>query len=159
VPTVAAQWGESSLAGPLLAALAFGSVLGALWFGGRRRRGSVIDRYLLAVFLLGVLLAPVGLARGPVALSLLLIAAGLALGPATVSLFETLDVVAPGSGAESLTWVTTAEAGGTALGSAVAGPVVLHAGIGAPFVCASLLLVVPVGAVLARRGLERRRRP
>ena len=118
VPTVAAQWGESSLAGPLLAALAFGSVLGAIWFGGRRRRGSVIDRYLLAVFLLGVLLAPVGLARGPVALSLLLIAAGLALGPATVSLFETLDVVAPGSGAESLTWVTTAEAGGTALGSA-----------------------------------------
>ena len=74
----------------------------------------MIDRYLLAVFALGVLLAPVGLARGPVALSLLLIAAGLALGPATVSLFETLDVVAPGSGAESLTWVTTAEAGGTA---------------------------------------------
>ena len=71
-----------------------------IWFGGRRRRGSVIDRYLLAVFLLGVLLAPVGLARGPVALSVLLIAAGLALGPATVSLFETLDVVAPGSGAE-----------------------------------------------------------
>ena len=95
-----------------------------------------------------MLLAPVGLARGPVALSLLLIAAGLALGPATVSLFETLDVVAPGSGAESLTWVTTAEAGGTALGSAVAGPVVLHVGIWAPFAFASLLLVVPVGAVL-----------
>ena len=158
VPTVAAQWGESSLAGPLLAALAFGSVLGALWFGGRRRHRSVIDRYLLAVFVLGVLLAPVGLARGPVELSLLLIAAGLALGPATVSLFETLDVVAPGSGAESLTWVTTAEAGGTALGSAVAGPVVLHVGIWAPFTFASLLLVVPVGAVLARRRLERRRR-
>ena len=35
--------------------------------------------------------------------------------------FESLDVLAPGGGAEAFTWVTTAEAAGWAAGSAVAG--------------------------------------
>ena len=156
VPTVAGHWGESSLAGPLLAAFALGSVLGALWYGTRAWRRAVIDRYLVAVFMLGVLLAPVGLARGPGVLAPLLFIAGLAFGPATVSLFETLDVVAPGSGAESLTWVTTAEATGSAVGSAGAGLLVVHVGVWAPFILASGLLALPVGAVLAARRIGRR---
>jgi len=94
VPTIAERWHEGSLAGPLLAAFAFGSVAGALWFGSRHWRRAVIDRYLLAVCTLGVLLAPVGFAGSALPLALLLLLAGSGYGPATVSVFEVLDVLA-----------------------------------------------------------------
>jgi MFS family permease len=151
VPTVAGSWGSDWLAGPLLAAFAFGSVLGALWFGSRNWRRPVLERYLLAVLALGLLLAPVGLATTAAALAPLLLVAGLAYGPATISVFESLDVLAPGGGAEAFTWVTTAEAGGWAAGGAVASLLVIHVATWSPFLLASLLLVVPVGAALLLR--------
>ncbi len=151
VPTIAGQWGSDWLAGPLLAAFAAGSVAGALWFGSRSWRISVLDRYLYSVLALGLLLAPVGLATTPGVLAALLVLAGLAFGPATVSVFESLDVLAPGGGAEALTWVTTAEAGGWAVGGAAAGLLVVHVSDWAPFVLASALLVVPAGLGLALR--------
>ena len=153
VPTIAGRWDADWLAGPLLAAFAFGSVVGAIWFGSRHWRRPVLERFLLAVFTLGVLIAPVGLATNTGTLAVLLVVAGLAYGPATISIFESLDVLAPGGGAEALTWVTTAEAGGWAAGTAVASLLVIHVATWSPFVLASLLLVVPVGALLLwRRG-------
>jgi len=53
--------------------------------------------------------------------------------------------------------VTTAEATGTALGSAVAGVAVVHVGVWAPFTLASALLVLPVGVVVAGRAIGRGR--
>jgi predicted MFS family arabinose efflux permease len=154
VPTLAGRWHEPSLGGPLLAAFALGSVLGALWFGTRHWRRPVIERYLIAVLALGILLAPIALARSPAGLAPLLFIAGLAFGPATVSMFESLDVVAPGSGTEALTWITTAEASGTAVGAAAAGVLVQHGGAPAPFLIASALLIVPVGFALLTRALH-----
>jgi MFS family permease len=151
VPAAAGRWESPSLAGPLLAAFAAGSVIGALWFGSRSWRVPVIDRYLRAVLLLGLLLAPATLAGSPAALAPLLLLAGLAFGPATVSLFETLDAIVPGSGAESLTWVTTAEAAGSAVGSAVAGILAVRVGFAVPFAIASLVLVVPAALALVLR--------
>jgi len=154
VPTIAERWHEGSLAGPLLAAFAFGSVAGALWFGSRHWRRAVIDRYLLAVCALGVLLAPVGFAGSAGPLALLLLLAGSGYGPATVSVFEVLDVLAPGGGAEALTWVTTAEAGGSAAGAAAAGVLAAHHATWLPFVVASAAVVAAAGVSLAgrRRG-------
>src|SRR5205085_1802630 len=60
VPAAAARWGHASLAGPLLACFAAGSVAGALWYGSRVWRLDVLDRYLRAVLLSGALLAPTG---------------------------------------------------------------------------------------------------
>jgi MFS family permease len=157
VPTIAGEWDRGWLAGPLLAAFALGSVAGALWFGSRRWQRSVLDRYLYSVLALGLLLAPVGLASSPAVLAALLLLAGLAFGPATVSVFESLDVLAPGGGAEALTWVTTAEAAGWAAGGAVAGLLVIHVGDWAPFVLGSALLVIPVGLGLVYRRSARRR--
>ncbi len=151
VPTLASVWDASSLAGPLLAAFALGSVLGALWFGSRNWHGHVLDRYLVCVLALGILIAPIAFAAGPSALAVGLLIAGLAFGPATVSLFESLDLLAPGSGAEALTWVATAEASGWAGGSAIASPLVLHVGTWAPFVIGSLVLVVPVALAFVLR--------
>jgi hypothetical protein len=65
-------------------------------------------------------------------------------------------VLAPGSGAEALTWVTTAEAGGGAAGAALAS-VAVNRGHWAPFALASAALVVPAGLALAARA--RRARP
>jgi predicted MFS family arabinose efflux permease len=156
VPTLAGRWHESSLGGPLLAAFALGSVLGALWFGTRHWRRAVIERYLLAVLALGVLLAPIALAGSPAGLAPLLLIAGLAFGPATVSMFESLDALAPGTGTEALTWVTTAEASGTAVGAAGAGVLATHAAASTPFLLASMLLVVPIGLALLIRTRGRR---
>jgi predicted MFS family arabinose efflux permease len=156
VPTVAGRWHHASLSGPLLAAFGFGSVLGALWYGSRSWRWPVIDRYLWSVVVVGVLLAPGALAGGPSTLAPVLVLAGLAFGPATVSLFEALDVLAPGSGAEALTWVTTAEASGQAGGSAIAALLATHAATWAPFALASLLFAAPALLALAVRGRVRR---
>ena len=82
VPTLAGRWHEAWLAGLLLAAFAIGSVAGALWFGGRDWHRPVLERYLIAVLIFGVLLAPVALATGPATLVPLLVLAGLAVGPA-----------------------------------------------------------------------------
>ena len=154
VPTIAGQWDSDWLAGPLLAAFALGSVVGALWFGSRNWRRPVLDRYLYSVLALGLLLAPVGLATTSVVLAALLVIAGLAFGPATVSMLESLDVLAPGGGAEAMTWVTTAEAAGWAAGGAGAGLLVVHVADWAPFALASAILVVPVGFLLALRLAE-----
>jgi MFS family permease len=157
VPTLAARWHHASSGGPLLAAFALGSVLGALWFGTRHWRRAVIDRYLFAGLALGVLLAPIALARGPGGLAPLLLIAGLAFGPATVSMFESLDALAPGTGTEALTWVTTAEASGAALGAAGAGVLATHAATSTPFLLASMLLVVPISLALLIRTRARKR--
>ena len=108
----------------------------------------MLERYLIAVLVFGVLLAPVALATGAATLVPLLVVAGLAVGPAAVSTFESLDVLAPGGGAEAFTWVTTAEAAGWSVGTAVASLLVIHVGEGAPFVLGSLILVGPVGFAL-----------
>jgi MFS family permease len=157
VPTLAGGWDDDWLAGPLLAAFALGSVAGALWFGSRHWRRPVLERYLISVLVFGVLLAPVALATGPATLVPLLVVAGVAVGPAAVSTFESLDVLAPGGGAEAFTWVTTAEAAGWSVGSAVASLLVIHVGEGAPFVIGSLIVVGPVGLslLLFRRRVRR----
>ena len=149
VPTVVDEWGADWLAGPVLAAFALGSVAGAIWFGSRNWRRPVLERFLLCALALGLLIAPVALATNTATLAALLVVAGLAYGPLTVSIFESLDVLAPGGGAEALTWVTTAEAAGWAAGSAVASLLVLEVATWSPFALASLLLVVPVALALA----------
>jgi MFS family permease len=151
VPAAAAHWGHSSLAGVLLALFAAGSISGALWFGTRHWRASALDRYLVSVLALGVLLAPAALAGNPAELGAILLVSGLAYGPATVSLFEVLDDLVPGGGAESLTWITTFEAGGSAVGSALAGVLATRSGNAAPFALAAGATVVAAGAALAVR--------
>ena len=153
VPAATAHWGHASLAGPLLALFAAGSVSGALWYGTRNWQAPALDRYLGAALALGLLLAPAVLAGNAAQLGAILLVAGLAFGPATVAMFEVLDVIVPGGGAESLTWVTTAEAAGSAAGSALAGVLATRSGTAAPFALAAASMVLAAGsALLVRRG-------
>ena len=148
VLAAAARWGVTAYAGFLLGAFALGSVAGGLWFGRRQWLRPPQQRYLLAVLVLALAVAPLLLARNAAVLAPLLLVAGLGYGPATISLFEALDVLAPGSGTEGLTWVTTAEALGTAAGAAAAGTASVRLGTGAPFAIACVVLAVPAAAAL-----------
>ncbi|HZD74598.1 MAG TPA: MFS transporter [Actinomycetota bacterium] len=148
VLAAATRWDVTAYAGLLLGTFALGSVTGGLWFGRRHWQRPPQERYLLAVLVLALAVAPPLLARNAVVLAPLLLVAGVGYGPGTISLFEALDVLAPGKGAEALTWVTTAEALGTATGAATAGAASVRLGTWAPFAIASVVLAVPAAAAL-----------
>src|SRR5262249_19914123 len=98
-------------------------------------------------------LVPAVITESPAQLAVVLFLTGLAFGPATVALFETLDVLVPGSGAESLTWVTTAEAAGSATGSALAGVLSSHGSVSAAFgIAAARAGAAALTAILLRRA-------
>jgi predicted MFS family arabinose efflux permease len=151
VPAAATRWGIAAYSGFLLGAFALGSVAGGLWFGRRDWRRPADERYLLAVLILAVALAPPAVATMPAVLAPLLVIAGLGFGPATIALFEALDILAPQCATEALTWVTTAEALGTALGASASGFASTHLGSWAPYAAASLLLSLASTLALARR--------
>jgi predicted MFS family arabinose efflux permease len=153
VPALVSAGGERSLTGAVLAAFALGSVAGGLWFGRVPWKAAAEDRYLVAVGALALALVPLAFAHPIWLLALLLIVAGSAFGPATVSLFEALDVLAADSAIEAFTWVTTAEAAGTAAGAALAGYTLAAAAQWLPFTIAAASLAVPAAAVLAARRL------
>ncbi len=155
VPAVATGWDIESYTGLLLASFALGSVVGGLWFGRREWHRSAQERYLIAVALVAVALGPLVLATSPEALAPLLFVAGLSFGPATISLFEALDAVAPPGSTEALTWVTTAESAGIAMGAALSGWMVSTLGARSPFVAASVILAIAAVGALAWRARGR----
>lgn len=148
VPAAATQWNVVEYSGFLLGAFALGSVAGGLWYGRRNWQRAPEERYLLAVIVMAITLAPLLAATNAAVLAPLLIIAGLGSGPATISLFETLDTIAPTRGTEALTWITTAQAIGTAAGAAGSGWATTHIGSWAPFASASALLGVTAIAAL-----------
>ena len=155
VPTAASRWGATAYSGLLLAAFAFGSVLGGVWFGQRRWQVGAEQRYLLSALLVGVALVPLMFASSVIALAPLLVVAGLSYGPATISLFEALDDLTVSRPTEAFTWITTSAAIGTAAGSAAAGWAAASIGLWAPFAAASATLSITATLGL---GVQRRRR-
>lgn len=148
VLAAATRWGVTASAGFLLGAFALGSVTGALWFGRRPWQRPPHQRYLLAVLALAPAVAPPLLAHNAVVLAPLLLVAGLGYGPATISLFEALDVLAPRKPTQAFTWVTTAQALGTAAGAGAAGAASVRLGTWAPFAIASVVLAASAAAAL-----------
>jgi MFS family permease len=148
IPAAAIRWGHPGYSGLLLGAFALGSVAGGLWYGRRRWQRPPEQRYLFAVLVLALALAPTLAATNAVTLAPLLILAGLGSGPATISLFEALDLIAPKRGTEALTWITTAEAIGTAAGAAASGWASTSIGTWTPFAAGSTLLAVAATAAL-----------
>jgi MFS family permease len=149
IPAKATGWGHGALAGVLLGCLAVGSIAGGLIAGRLAASAPPLRRYLLAVLAIGVALLPPLVATGPLVLGALLVLAGIGYGPATVALFECLDDAAGVGATEALTWVTTAEAIGSAAGAAVAGLLVTHVSVGTPFPVAAVVLAVPALIALA----------
>ena len=81
--------------------------------------------------------------------------AGGCLGVVNVALYELLDLVVPERNAvQALTWITTAEGLGLAIGATLAGAIAAHSPAGALAIPA-LAPAAGAGVALARRGTLR----
>ena len=137
VPAFAKGEGNSALAGPILAALAVGSMIGGVVYGSRPRTLSGA-RYAKLSVLQALLMAPLIFADSTLALGLAMALAGLVVAPLTTVGFGLTDVVAPtGTATEASSWVLTAYQFGVAGGTAIGGALVEGPGTTSAFVAAA----------------------
>jgi predicted MFS family arabinose efflux permease len=139
--------GNRSLTGWLLAAQAVGALIGGLLHlraapGGR-------GRLPLAAGALVVGFLPLLAMPGPVPMAVLMGVSGLALPAVLTSVFLSADRLTPaGTAVEAFAWVITAFAVGSAIGSAVTGPIAA-AGLRYGFVVAPVATLLAVAAMAA----------
>jgi MFS family permease len=128
VPAFAVQAGWLSGSGILLASMAFGSMLGGLWFGLKKRH---IDERLYTGLLgcSALTLAMLPLVKTAILLIPVLAIVGLCIAPVFACVFSLLDKHAPvGAATEAFTWVASASVGGVSAGTALAGVIAQHVG-------------------------------
>jgi MFS family permease len=157
VATAAAadEGGSRALVGPLLAAWAFGSMVGGLL--SARGRAPADPRRRLAALLAATAVADalVALAPSLPALGIALFLAGACIAPAFATLYAMVaDLAREGTLTESYTWLTTGITAGVAAGVAAGGAVVdavsTHAAIGG---AAAMVALAAVIATAGRRTL------
>jgi predicted MFS family arabinose efflux permease len=149
----AEQLGSRTLAGPLLALWAFGSMAGGLAFGSRASDRGPERRMVGLLVLVMAGIALLSVATGVVQLAAGMLLAGLGIAPAIACLYLLVDRLAPaGTVTEAFTWVTTAFATGFAAGNALGGGLVHQVGTDRAF-------LVAAGGVAAAVLLARLRRP
>jgi predicted MFS family arabinose efflux permease len=145
----AEQLGSRTLAGPLLALWAVGSMTGGLAFGGRTSDRGPGRRVVGLLVLVAVPIALLAVAAGTVQLGAGMVLAGLGIAPAVACLYLLVDRLAPpGTVTEAFTWVTTAFATGFALGNALGGNLVHRVGPDWSFLVAGT--GIAAAALLAR---------
>lgn len=143
------------LTGLVFAAWAVGSTAGALVYGA-------IDRPVPPLLLLaglGLLTIPVGLAPGPVGLTLAIIPAGALCAPVISATAEAVSRLVPEHArGEAMGWHGSALTAGTALGAPLAGAAIDARGAGAGFAAVGVAGLGLALAGLSARQLRRRRR-
>ncbi|MEU6577535.1 hypothetical protein [Streptomyces sp. NPDC046805] len=121
---------QNANAGSLLAVMAGGSMIGGLSYGARTWTSGVDRRYVRLTGAFAATVAPLALARTVLQLGVLLSFAGIVYAPRLISAYLLLDDLAPRDAlTEAYTWLVSANAAGVALGSALAGHLVQHAGV------------------------------
>jgi MFS family permease len=150
----AEQLGSRTLAGPLLALWAVGSLVGGLAFGSRASGRGPEQRMigLLALVVAGIALLAV--AAGVAQLAAGMVLAGLGIAPAIACLYLLVDRLAPaGTVTEAFTWVTTAFATGFAAGNALGGTLVHEVGTDGSFLAAAGGVAAAALVARLRRGV------
>jgi MFS family permease len=152
----AARHGGTAGSGVLLACVTAGSIVGGLWYGARSWAAPLTRQ--LAV-LLGVVAAlsllPL-LAPNAVVMGLLLFVTGVAVAPSLVVQLSLMSrITAPESRTEAFTWGGTANFGGVAAGTALAGLVVERVSVPGAFIAAAgAALCAVLVATVAHRALS-----
>jgi MFS family permease len=145
----AEQLGSRTLAGPLLALWALGSMVGGLVFGARASDRGPEQRMVGLLTLVVAGIALLSVATGLVQLGAGMVLAGLGIAPAIACLYLLVDRLAPaGTVTEAFTWVTTAFASGIAAGNALGGTLVQRVGTDGAFLVAAA--GIAAGTLLAR---------
>ena len=151
LPALAAREGAAASAAIPLAAFAAASAVGALVYG--TRAAAADRRYLLGALALTATLAPLAALGSVWAIAAVLLAAGAAFAAVNVATYALLDEVVPeGTGAEALTWLTTAGAGGMAAGAVVAGALAGSGRIGGALALPAAGALLSAAVVAWRRG-------
>lgn len=148
------EFGNEALVAVLFTAIAGGSLVGGLWYGGRRFRWQQRHRFIvtLAVFALG--LAPLSFITGNMVLLLVaLVLAGVGIAPSSIVSHQLLDDTAPpGTRTEAQAWSSTANTAGAAAGTALAGVLV---DIGGPALSLRVAPLAVLGALLVVLASQR----
>lgn len=157
MPAFAIEEGEkAALAGILLAAMAIGSIAGGLWYGARSWSSPVVQRYLWLHVAFTLLLLPLLVASSIPQMAVAMALGGLFLAPTAAAGYLMIDrITPPGTTTEATTWAMTSNVGGAAIGAAVGGLVIQHAGVGWSLVlaCAGPALGTLI-AVARRKDFE-----
>jgi MFS family permease len=151
-PAFADDRGAAAAAAVPLAALAAGSVAGALLYGARRWTLPAPARFVRLHVLYAAALGVAALAPSVPVLAVLLLGAGLVLGPITATTFGLLGDIAPrATSTEALTWLIAAFSSGAAAGSAIAGAVHEATSSRGAFATACAAALVTLGLLALRR--------
>ncbi|MBO2446094.1 MFS transporter [Actinomadura barringtoniae] len=157
LPFIADRAGSPGAGGVLLAMLSAGSAIGGIWYGRVQWRSAAVKRFVVLVIAFTLTLLPLGLIDGPVRAGVVVFVVGLNLAPLfTTAYFLVNDLVAASGTAptEANTWVATANNGGFAAGSAVAGVLLDSRGPTLTVMAAvAIAAVIAVVTVLRRRTL------
>jgi predicted MFS family arabinose efflux permease len=152
VPAFAKGQGNSALAGPILAALAVGSMVGGVIYGSRPRALNGA-RYAKLSALQALLVAPLIFVDSTLALGVAMAGAGLVVAPLTTVGFGLTDVVTPaGTATEASSWVLTAYQFGLACGTAVGGALVEGPGTTSAFAVAAACAAFSAAVLWVRRS-------
>jgi predicted MFS family arabinose efflux permease len=148
--------GAPGAAGWVLAAFALGSLIAGIAYGAVHWRSATGPRFVLAVLLLAVGVAPVSLVDGIWMLTGVVFVAGFAISPMLISGNQLVqDLVAPSRLTEGLSWVATALGVGVSAGSALSGAVVDAADASTAYlVPAAAGLTATAVVLLGRRWLQ-----
>ncbi len=148
----AAHHGGAAGAGVLLACVTAGSIAGGLFYGGRRWGMPITGQLtVLLTIVAGLSLLPL-LATNRVVMSGLLVLTGVAVAPSLVAQLSLMSrLTAPDTRTEAFMWGATANFGGVAIGTAIAGWLVERLGSDAAFVAAAVGAGLAVLVAIATR--------
>jgi hypothetical protein len=155
VPASATLIGRAGWAGPLMASVALGSILGGIWAGARLRRVVPIDGLVATQVVAFAFALPLAFLAPGFGMAAALFCAGLAGGPAHVFYMELVDRVRPrGTAAGALAALWTIEGSVAAVGAAVAGIIAeRHAPAWGLGLAAVFMLFSPILMAIGRRGV------
>ncbi len=144
-PILALARGAPALGGVLIAALSIGGITGALLYTSWRWSIDPSTRLLVLLGVVGVAATPLALSLPLLLVAVLLALVGLGVNPALTTTSLLIDRHSEARAAEGFGWMSTAIGGGTAAGSAAAGSVAQHNGVGLAFLAGA---AAAYGAVL-----------
>ena len=155
IPALATLSGEEGLAGPTMAAMGVGAIIGSLWAGAKATQIAPMNGLRAATLLFAIALLPLAFVSIGPAMMLVVLVAWLFIGPANIFYLEVIDVVRPrGTAVAALGTLWMIEGAGMAVGNAVGGWLAetvnphLTLGLGTLFALAS-----PVIFTIGMRGV------
>jgi MFS family permease len=156
VPAAATRAGHAPAGGLMLALWSLGSVIFGIGYAVRPWPGEMRLRQPVLLGAFALLVAPLAIPTGLLALGALLLLPGLLITPQATTHSAVLELVAPrGTITEAFGWVITAATFGLALGQSASGWLVEHVGIRSAFLASSAAGLLIAALVWARRDTVR----